>query len=327
MKKLKYIIISTIILFLGVAIFLIGGFYFPTNIKGEKIEKKLYGIENDSLVANNGIKLHVFNTGMNKVSSLLVGANPWRPAPAFVIEHPEYGLIVFDSGLSTNIAIKGKKALHLITGMLFDAHTEIGRDLPSQMREANLMPEDVKKMIYSHLHFDHIGNSDQFINATYYFGAETKLNSLKKINGFEPDFMSTIINDRPIEEINFIDGFRYATFEKAVDLLGDNSIIVIQGNGHQTGSICLFINLPNGPVLLSGDEVVHFDWLYSDDIQHLAENKNRAANFRNQVRMLLELMPNLVLFPGHDLSKAPKNRKDIILHNPEFYKKEGWDVK
>jgi glyoxylase-like metal-dependent hydrolase (beta-lactamase superfamily II) len=326
-KIFKYFVITMLVILVLLTAYIVCGCYFPSNIKGEKVANKLFNLKNDSLINNQGLKLHVFNTGMNKVSRLLVGKiNPWRPAPAFVIEHPKFGLLVFDSGLSSEITINGEKMLHPITSFLFDARTEVGRDLPSQMKSVKLLPKNVNKVIFSHLHFDHIGNSDAFINANYYIGEEINLKKLTKMDGYEPEFMNSINKKHPFKRIKFNEAKPYTTFEKTIDLLGDGTLIAIQGNGHQTGGISLFINLLNGSILLTGDEVVHFDWLHSDDIQHLAENKNQAAKIRNQVRVLTKLMPNIIVFPGHDLPKIPTNRNDIIIHHPDWFKKEAWNI-
>lgn len=56
--------------------------------------------------------LHVFETGSARMSPLLVGhEHPWRPVPAFVIDHPTLGLIVFDTGLSDEVELAGASAL------------------------------------------------------------------------------------------------------------------------------------------------------------------------------------------------------------------------
>ncbi|NOY47028.1 MAG: MBL fold metallo-hydrolase, partial [Chlorobi bacterium] len=171
--------------------FLFHGFYFAVEIKGPAIEKKFYTFNNTPFNDSIKLKLHLFNTGVNKVSTLLVGdINPWRPVPAFVIEHPKFGFIVFDSGLSSKIAKTGKKGLHPITRLLFDTHSIIGKDLPHQMAQDSLLPNKVVKVIFSHLHFDHIGNSDAFSKATYYVGQGTDMDNMTRMNGFEPDFIA-----------------------------------------------------------------------------------------------------------------------------------------
>ena len=59
-----------------------------------------------------GARLHVLNTGFNRMSKFLVGRDrPWRPVPAFVIEDHQHGLFVFESAcFATNFKILNSKA-------------------------------------------------------------------------------------------------------------------------------------------------------------------------------------------------------------------------
>jgi len=327
MPKKKYFRITALLFLLLGLFFYFHGFYFPVNIKGPNISKKDYTLDNMPFNDSIKLKLHIFNTGINKVSYLLAGdVNPWRPVPAFVIEHPKYGLIVFDTGLSSEIAKKGSKALHLITRQLFDTRSLIGKDLPDQMKNDSFPPKKVSKVIFSHLHFDHIGNADAFSNATFYVGQDTNLEDMTRMEGFEPDFIAQLEKRYPFKKIDFSQGKPFATFKKAVDLLGDGSIIAVRGNGHLNGSISLFVRLPKGMVLLTGDEVVHFDWLKSDDVQRISKNPKRAAEVRNRVRLLEKLRPDILIFPGHDLPEIPRNRTDIVVHHPLLFKNKVWPI-
>jgi hypothetical protein len=85
--KLSPILIIISLLLIGLSC------YSPINSRGKDIDETLtnWPQTNSNFI---NIKLHIFNTGMNKVSPLLVGSPaPWRPAPAFLIEHPIHGLI------------------------------------------------------------------------------------------------------------------------------------------------------------------------------------------------------------------------------------------
>ncbi|PCH53721.1 MAG: hypothetical protein COC22_01805 [Flavobacteriaceae bacterium] len=320
MEKKKYFRITALFFLLLGLFFFYHSFYFPVNIKGPSIKKKFYTLNNKPFNDSIKLKLHVFNTGINKVSSLLVGdVNPWRPVPAFVIEHPKYGLIVFDTGLSSKISQLGNKVLHPITRLLFDTKTNSSDDLPNQMKKARLQPNAVKYIVFSHLHFDHIGNSEAFTDAKFYIGQDSEIDKMTRMNGFEPAFINKLKQNHPFKNIDFLSAKPFATFKKAVDLFGDGSIIVVQGSGHLNGSISLFVNLPQGMVFLAGDEAVSFDWLKSNDVQRISQNPKRAASVRNRIRMLMKLKPNMIVFPGHDFPKISIKRTDIIVHNPKLF--------
>lgn len=288
--------------------------YRPQVIPGPKPPSVREGLLEGTLPKVAGLRLHVFNTGANRVSSLLVGSPaPWRPVPAFVIEHPSQGLIVFDCGLGEDVGEKGDKALHPITRLLFKTRSRPGLDLASQMRKAGLEPTDVKTVIFSHMHFDHVGSAGAFRQAEFVVGRSEREHSDSRMNGFEPSHTDWI----PAEawrEIDFREAKPYATFERAVDLFGDHSIILIAGGGHTHGGMGALLALPNGPAFLTGDLIVHFDWLDNDDVQRIVADGRRAARVRNHIRLLKRLAPDSAIFPGHDLSRAPENRDDIVLH-------------
>lgn len=261
-----------------------------------------------------GLRLHVFNTGMNRVSSVLVGSpRPWRPAPAFVVEHPTRGLLVFDCGLSEAVARDGEAALGVPMRWLFESRGRPGRTLDAQMREAGLPPGTVSTVVISHLHDDHTGAVSAFPVAQFLGGAGSR----GHFAGLESRWREVGAGDatRPMEP-----------FDGALDLFGDGSVEAIPGGGHAPEDLMLLVSLPGGPVLLSGDAVVHRDWLDSDDVQRIAVDAERAALVRNQVRALLAADSRVVLLAGHDLGGVPHDRADIVLHHPEWFAAEAWPV-
>ncbi len=288
--------------------------YRPQVVVGPDPPAVLAGAPAVAWPAVQGLRLHVFNTGTNRVSSLLVGSPaPWRPVPAFVIEHPGKGLVVFDCGLGPEIAREGGAALHPVTRLLFETDSPPGSDLPSQMRESSMLPADVSTVILSHLHFDHVGGADAFRRATFVVGLGEREAGTSRMNGFEPRHTSWI-DDGAWRDIDFSRAAPYATFDHGVDLFGDGSITLIAGGGHTQGGLAALVNLPGGPVLLAGDLVVHFDWLESNDVQRIVGSPERAADVRNRVRRLAALAPTLVIIPGHDLAGLPSGRGDLVVH-------------
>ncbi|PSR53497.1 hypothetical protein AHMF7605_08145 [Adhaeribacter arboris] len=295
--------------------------YTPQPVAGPDVPATL---SNKSWVKYPGLKLHVFNTGTNRVPDMLAGPNqPWRPVPAFVIEHPQRGLVVFDCGLGPEIAEKQEGALHPLVGLLFKSRSAVGGDLVSQMRRDGWLPQKVNTVILSHLHFDHTGAAPAFTNATFVTAKGVKFKNTSRLAGFEPTHTAWIAPTRH-QEIDFTKGKPYATFPRTVDLFGDGSIILVQGEGHSEGDMAAIVHLPQGPVLLTGDAVVHFDWLNSQDIQKIAHHPQEAAIVRNQVRALRRAEPAVVVIPGHDLSEVPEKRPDIMRHHKQLFQPETW---
>lgn len=249
-------------------------------------------------------RLHVFNTGFNRMSSLLVGdQRPWRPAPAFVIEHPVQGLVAFDTGLSPAVAREGEAALPIPMRWLFESRGAPERTLDAQMRPLGLEPESVRWVVLSHLHEDHTGALGAFPNARVVAGVERA--------GWE--------------RAAFRPGGP-APFDEHADLFGDGSVILLRGGGHATEDVLALVALEGGWALLTGDAVVHRDWLASDDVQRVAVDRERAATVRNQVRAALRGDPTLRLLPGHDLGGVSCDRPDLSCHRPAWFEPGAWPL-
>lgn len=314
------------LLLLGSAL-LAAGCYRPRTQAGPEVAPRLEGMAPDRRwPSRQGLRLHVFNTGENRVSRWLVGANArWRPVPAFAIEHPTEGLVVFDTGLGPEIARSAEGGLHPLTRLLFLTRSRPGLDLAAQMRAAGLDPDRVRTVILSHLHFDHVGDLEAFRNATFVVGRGALESSGSRMRGFAPSHTDAIAPSR-WREIDFREAPPFATFDHGVDLFGDRSIVLVAGGGHTVGGLGALLALPDGPALLAGDLVVHRDWLWSDDVERIVVSPERAAAVRNRVRCLLELVPRLLLLPGHDLRGLPEHRADVVLHRPELFAARAWPI-
>jgi N-acyl homoserine lactone hydrolase len=261
-----------------------------------------------------GLRLHVFNTGMNRMSALLVGEQrPWRPVPAFVIEHPLHGLVVFDTGLPAGVANEGEAAMGIPTRWVVESRSRPDCTLDEQMRKDGLDPGRVHTVIVSHLHEDHLGAAVAFREASFLGGPGT---AGTRIEGWQPAW----------HELDFRGASAVPPFGAGIDLFGDGSIVLLAGGGHSHEDTMALVALPSGAVLLAGDAIVHRDWLASDDVQRIAVDPDRAADVRNEVRALLAARPDVTLLPGHDLSEVPADRGDLVLHHRENFTAAAWPI-
>ncbi len=295
--------------------------YRPVLVVGPTVKDTALSLED----AIPGLRLYVFNTGANRMSSLLVGPSPpWRAAPAFVIEHPGRGLVAFDLGLSHDVAEQGEEAIAPPVGWLMESRGRLGLTLDAQMREAGLSPNDVHHVVISHLHEDHTGVADEFAHAVFIAGPGTRE---RMVEGTHSAFHSGVVPEW--REVHFEEEenvARIGPFDSSIDLFGDGSIVLVYGGGgHTSEDLMALVNLESGPVLLTGDAVVHFDWLESDDVERIASDPERAAVVRNRVRSLRQSGAALII-PGHDLRQLGAARPDLLHHRPERFMASAWPI-
>ncbi len=133
-------------------------------------------------------------------------------------------------GTTSNIYLIKKPELALV-----DLGNRVNIDLTIKALDLlKYKPEDIKKIIFTHLHYDHIGEPSKFKNAKFY-ASKDEIISFK----FSPK-KTTLKNWEEINKIQLI------VLKDKID-----NLKVIQTPGHTRGSICLFDEKER--ILFSGD--------------------------------------------------------------------------
>lgn len=304
--------------------------YRPVVVAGPAVGTELAGVAPGGWPRAPGLRLHVFNTGMVRVSSIMVGsaAARFRPVPAFVLEHPQRGLIIYDCGMGLEVARRGLAALPVVLRRFVDVRARPERVLDAQMRAAGLDPGRVSAVIVSHIHFDHVGQVGAFPNAAVYAGAGIRQSHLKEWTASVPGPLDAIPAAR-FREVALAGTPPYATFDGSRDLFADRSVVLLPGGGHTREDLLALVMLPQGPALLAGDAIEHREWLDGDDVQRVPDLPERAAAVRNQARALLRADPGVLLVAGHDLADlltqvSRSARSDVVLHRTEWFSLDAW---
>jgi len=135
-------------------------------------------------------------------------------------------------------------------------------------------PKSIKKVIFTHLHYDHIGNFDLFQNARFYAGKQA-------INDWKKDQVSSILNEEIAEKFK-------VDLHEVHDMHG---LEVIETPGHTRGSICLWYKKEK--ILFSGDT------MFDRGLGRTDLPTSSADEMHGTVLRLLELK-HKILCPGHD---------------------------
>jgi len=156
--------------------------------------------------------------------------------PCFVIRHPK-GILVWDTGLGDKLA-ETKGGVDIEIG-----HMQADHSLLDQLKEIGLTPADVTYLSFSHTHFDHTGNANEFPGATWILNktelawAESKPGPFVNLDTF---------SDYKTAKTQMIDG--------DYDVFGDGSVVILKTPGHTPGHQSLQLKLKKaGVVVLSGD--------------------------------------------------------------------------
>ncbi|OJT09390.1 hypothetical protein TRAPUB_14138 [Trametes pubescens] len=178
------------------------------------------------------------------------------PVLAFLIRHSTNGdVLLFDLGVRKDMENLPTMYHGRINGMGF--LTTVPEDAVDALAKGGLAPTDVTTVCYSHLHYDHIGDSRPYTNATFVVGAAAR--PLVE-HGWPEDPKSLFPQDLlPEGRTRFLDNPGMwpplGPFPHALDVYGDGSLYIVDAPGHMLGHINLLArtSADGGWIFLAGD--------------------------------------------------------------------------
>ncbi len=270
-----------------------------------------------------GLKMDVYETGTVETRGAAVSSlKSWMSkvtldVPAFALHHPTEGLVIFDTGLNPNFAKDPSKEMGWLNHVFVPFQQKPGQDLLSQLRAAGQDPARVKWVVISHLHLDHAGNIAAFPNATVlvdkreWEAQKAKQAKSKNEHELDPNALEGKIKLRLVD---LSTQPAFGAFDHGVDLFHDGAFELVDLAGHTPGNMGLWANLDEGPVLLAGDA----SWVLDNHEDLALPLKSHIYDLKQYWRRLYEMrdmqqaVPQLVIFPGHDLTPLKLHPRDDV---------------
>ncbi|WP_052316614.1 N-acyl homoserine lactonase family protein [Thioalkalivibrio nitratireducens] len=230
------------------------------------------------------------------------------PLNVFVLEHPK-GLILFDAGLDTavltNPTYVDSRIGRFFMRRLFRLKMRAEETITNKLAGLGFDAADVRKVVVSHLHFDHVGGIAEVPQADLLVSR----NEWAQLSGPHPerDFIFGEHVQRPGARWQVVD-FEHthdpllAPFGGCHDVMNDGSLILLPTPGHTPGSISMLARIKGrAPVLLIGDLAYEAELLMKDQLPGTG-NKAQLIDSYEKVRDLKQHLPELVILPSHDFA-------------------------
>jgi glyoxylase-like metal-dependent hydrolase (beta-lactamase superfamily II) len=267
----------------------------------------------------NKIRIRIFNTAWvrTRKSLLLAGAKfePFKVATLFaVIEHPQKGIILFDTGHHTRFYAATEKFPYRIHRILTPCDLKEEENAVNQLKKAGINPRDVKTIIISHGHADHIPGIVDFPDARIIINKveldgmcwdHTKHHSVKLLtNGY----LKSLYNDcgNEIMPVDFsIRGKSHGVFNQVVDLWDDGTMYLVDLPGHTKGQMGLYMNdVESGDIFFVGDAAYLQDNIRkniptSKLFQIVYASPKRFIKTLEMLHQLQKSNPDLLMIPSH----------------------------
>ena len=258
------------------------------------------------------LKLYVFDTGS------IVGIDP----AGFHLTKQEAGETDMVCASYLIVHTQGARVETLMwdSGVVADADVEAGKGevksgamtlratktLQSQMAAAGFAPKDIKYFALSHMHFDHVANSNLFAASSTWLVQRPERDAMF---ADKPGAATRPVSYAALKDAKtkVLDGADY-------DVFGDGSAVIKAAYGHTPGHQVLVLKLAKtGPVILAGDLYHYQAERGTDKVPGFEFNREQSLASREKIEALVK-QTGAQLWIEHDLAHFRTQKK-----SPEFY--------
>ena len=224
----------------------------------------------------------------------------WLPIYTWVIEHPE-GVIVVDTGETARVADPGyfdcDPATRFVFGRLLGFALGPEQEIGPQLRALGIPPEEVRRVVVTHLHSDHAGGLVHFPKAEFLVGRrelETKRGAVpcRWPSWFEPRLVA--YESGPV-----------GAFEESHALTGASDLFVVPTPGHSLGHQSVMFLDGERTIFFAGDASFSEVQVRAREVAGISEDVAAARRTLEKIREQL-VAHRTVYLPSHDAGSGPR---------------------
>jgi len=230
----------------------------------------------------------------------------WVPIHAYLVEHPKEGLVLVDAGICPEQAHQHGQYYRGILRLILDEDEysqEPNEALPQQLKRLGFRCDDVRTVILTHLHEDHVGSLRELPKAKVVV-SKTEWDARRmKMFGFIPMFYEPSYSCVEQWERVVFDSGAFHTFDRSQDLFRDGFVRLLPTPGHTPGHLSALVEMGVYQLLITGDCLYTLRHLATRQVQAVRMNKrmgDEQVNSINRIGGLKRVLPGVHLVPGHD---------------------------
>jgi len=236
------------------------------------------------------------------------------PALVGLIEHPNMGPILYDTGYSPRFLEATRPFPERFHAWVTPVSIRPEQTAVAQLEARGIRASDVRFVIVSHFHADHVAGMSDFPNATYIYFRRALESFLPygrvrgTAAGFLRELLPTDLEDRG-RVLDPRDGVALPSecwpFRRGIDLFDDGSVWAVDLPGHVEEQLGLFVRRSDGTMdFLVADACWTSRSFRERRMPHpitrlLFDNWNRYARTLDQIAQLSERSPNVRILPAH----------------------------
>lgn len=190
------------------------------------------------------------------------------PALCFLIKHPQLGYMLYDTGYESYFFEETKSFPNKLYALVTPVSLPEEQCLENQLKNLGLTFDDIKHVIISHFHADHIAGIKNFKKSQYVcFSDDLKkyksMNPIKQLTkAFLKGLLPNDFEERMIDvNATLSSHFVLEGFPEVFDIFGDNSLLGVPLKGHTEKQLGLIFQENNQQYFLVADSIWGIDYL------------------------------------------------------------------
>ena len=290
--------------------------YSPIVKLSEGIETTIQSLQvRDNGNASVSVDLKLRSTGYTTARANLVEPDGDRTkiklhATIAIIEHPKFGVTLFDTGYSPRFYDATEKWPYWLLSKATPVETNDSISALSVVEQLGIDRNSVQRIIVSHFHSDHICGLSDFPNAEI-VATRSACDSARGVRGFDavrkaiaPDLVPTDLESRLCLFSHFLDP-GIGPFDRSQDLFGDGSVRLIAIPGHAIGQIGAIVQTgPTERKFLVADAVwtrrtVTEDLALTAAFRMVAADWSETRQTKERLVRFAKEFPDIEILPTH----------------------------
>lgn len=243
-----------------------------------------------------GSRLSQFRRGLKAGDDALLA-----PSMAFLARHPTAGTIVIDTGFHPDVRTNLRRDFGVAMSLMFKDIRPAVKPFDQQLRELDVDPAAVERVLMTHLHVDHTSGMRLLPNAQFVCSRTEWAATSMRFASRAGYVRHHLPPESRMDLIDFARTRPHGPFERSLDLLGDGSIRLLYTPGHTKGHASILLRLQSGhQVLLVGDAAYTLRNINEVRLPLLSADDNASLRTLSALNAFAEQNPEVILVPSHD---------------------------
>jgi len=236
------------------------------------------------------------------------------PAQAFLLRHPQRGMMLFDTGYSPHFFEATRGLPERLYRMVTPPHLGAHESLCEQLAGDGIGADDIGMIMLSHLHGDHIGGLRDFPRSALLCSREgwQDLRARGRLAALRRGLLPALLPDDFHQRAGWIEQLPqvaltgpFAPFGRAYDVWGDRSVLALALPGHAVGHYGLLFEAGDGGQVFLVADAAWSSQALRDGVPPPALVTSLLGDHRTYLDTLARLqqlranVPQLRMIPSH----------------------------